>query len=226
MPSLPPKSLSATFQFSASLFHPKLQLRALVCATFFGLNAAAQAASVQVQVHDGAGNALADAVVFLESADASRARAAAKPLAGVEIAQVNRQFEPRVLVVPQGTSVQFPNRDSVRHHVYSFSAAKNFELKLYSGTPANPVTFDKTGIAVLGCNIHDNMVAWVVVVDTPYFGRSAKAGPVVLSNVPAGSYRLRAWHPGLAVGAAAQDQALVVESADATVSVRMAGIAQ
>ena len=225
MPSLPPKSLSATFQFSASLFHPKLQLRALVCATFFGLNAAAQAASVQVQVHDGAGNALADAVVFLESADASRARAAAKPLAGVEIAQVNRQFEPRVLVVPQGTSVQFPNRDSVRHHVYSFSAAKNFELKLYSGTPANPVTFDKTGIAVLGCNIHDNMVAWVVVVDTPYFGRSAALGQVALSNVPAGAYRLRVWHPNLPVGAPALDQTLSVDAVDAKVTVRMAGLA-
>ncbi len=225
MPSLPPKSLSATFQFSASLFHPKLQLRALVCATFFGLNAAAQAASVQVQVHDGAGNALADAVVFLESADASRARAAAKPLAGVEIAQVNRQFEPRVLVVPQGTSVQFPNRDSVRHHVYSFSAAKNFELKLYSGTPANPVTFDKTGIAVLGCNIHDNMVAWVVVVDTPYFGRSAAMGGVALPNVPAGTYRLRVWHPNLPVGAPALDQTLSVDAVDAKVTVRMAGLA-
>ena len=221
MPSLPPKSLSATFQFSASLFHPKLQLRALVCATFFGLNAAAQAASVQVQVHDGAGNALADAVVFLESADATRARAAAKPLAGVEIAQVNRQFEPRVLVVPQGTSVQFPNRDSVRHHVYSFSAAKNFELKLYSGTPANPVTFDKTGIAVLGCNIHDNMVAWVVVVETPYYGRSGADGQVVLGNVPPGSYRLRAWHPALPVGAPALDQPLTVGPEPAGVSLRL-----
>jgi plastocyanin len=219
-------TLKATIRFAASRFGPKLGLRALVCTAFIGVGAGANAASVQVQVQDGAGNALPDAVVFLESTDATRARVAAKPLTGVEIAQVNRQFEPRILVVPQGTSVQFPNRDSVRHHVYSFSAAKNFELKLYSGTPANPVTFDKTGIAVLGCNIHDNMVAWVVVVDTPYFGRSAAMGQVALPNVPVGAYRLRVWHPNLPVGAPALDQALNVDTADATVTVRMAGLAR
>ena len=186
----------------------------------------ARAATVTVQVQDASGTPLTDAVAYLESAQASKALDAAKPSNPVEIAQVAKQFDPRVSVVPVGTMVSFPNKDSVRHHVYSFSPAKKFELKLYSGTPANPVQFDKPGVAVLGCNIHDNMVAWVVVVDTPYFGRSAKAGSVVLNNVPAGSYRLRVWHPGLAVGAVAQDQALVVESTDATVSVRMAGIAQ
>ncbi len=186
----------------------------------------ARAATVTVQVQDASGTPLTDAVAYLESAQASKALDAAKPSNPVEIAQVAKQFDPRVSVVPVGTMVSFPNKDSVRHHVYSFSPAKKFELKLYSGTPANPVQFDKPGVAVLGCNIHDNMVAWVVVVDTPYFGRSAKAGPVVVNNVPAGSYRLRVWHPGLAVGAVAQDQALVVESTDATVSVRMAGIAQ
>ena len=91
---------------------------------------------------------------------------------GAEMAQKGKQFDPTVLVVPVGTSVGFPNRDTVRHHVYSFSPVKTFELKLYSGVPANPVVFDKIGIAVLGCNIHDAMTAWVVVVDTPYFGRS------------------------------------------------------
>ena len=209
---------------AVSIRRGKGRLFTMVCAVFFSLQSLAQAASVQVQVNDAAGKALPDAVVFLESADASRARAAARPLAGVEIAQVNRQFEPRVLVVPQGTSVQFPNRDSVRHHVYSFSAAKNFELKLYSGTPANPVLFDKTGVAVLGCNIHDNMVAWVVVVDTPYFGRSAALGQVALPNVPAGAYRLRVWHPNLPVGAPALDQPLTVDAADARVTVRLAGL--
>jgi hypothetical protein len=112
----------------------------------------------------------------------------------------------------------------VRHHVYSFSPAKPFELKLYTGTAASPVVFDKPGIAVLGCNIHDNMTAWVVVVDTPYFGRSAAPGKVTLANVPAGSYSLRVWHPGLAPGAAALEQALVVGNADASPTVRMTGL--
>ena len=180
------------------------------------------AATVQVQVQDGAGKPLADAVVFLES---PAARLLAKPAPGAEIAQVGKQFDPKVLVVPTGTSVQFPNRDTVRHHVYSFSPAKTFELKLYAGTAANPVVFDKTGIAVLGCNIHDNMAAWVVVVDTPYYGRSAQGGAVVINNVPAGNYRMRVWHPGLAVGAPAADQALVVGAADSANTFRFSGVA-
>ena len=181
----------------------------------------AWAATVQVQVLDGSGKPLPDAVAYLESREA---RAAAKPVAGAELAQIGKQFSPKVLVVPVGTSVQFPNRDTVRHHVYSFSLIKNFELKLYIGTAAAPVVFDKSGIAVLGCNIHDNMAAWVVVVETPYYGRSAAAGSVVLLNVPVGSYRLRVWHPAMAVGAVPLDQPLTVGAIDASVSVRMAGL--
>lgn len=181
----------------------------------------AGAATVQVQVLDGAGKPLADAVAFLESREA---RSASRPAQGAEIAQIGKQFDPKVLVVPVGTSVQFPNRDSVRHHVYSFSPAKPFELKLYAGAAANPVIFDKTGVAVLGCNIHDNMTAWVVVVDTPHYGRSAAPGKVVIVNVPAGSYSLRVWHPALAPGAAALEQPLVVGAGDATATVRMTGL--
>jgi plastocyanin len=195
-----------------------IRLLAGVC----GLLAAGaiQAATVQVLVQDGAGKPLADAAVFLESREA---HAASKPIHGIEIAQVARQFTPKITVVPVGSSVSFPNRDTVRHHVYSFSPAKTFELKLYTGTAATPVVFDKSGIAVLGCNIHDNMAAWVVIVETPYYGRSAEAGKVTLSNVPAGTYRLRTWHPGLPVGGAPLDQALVV-SADASITVRMNGV--
>ena len=180
------------------------------------------AATVQVQVLDGSGKPLADAVAFLESREA---RGASRPAQGAELAQVGKQFDPKVLVVPVGTSVQFPNRDTVRHHVYSFSPTKPFELKLYTGSAANPVVFDKTGVAVLGCNIHDNMTAWVVVVDTPYFGRSAAPGKVVMANVPPGTYSLRVWHPGLAPGAVALDQPLAVGNADASTTVRMTGLA-
>ncbi len=181
----------------------------------------AVAVTVEIQVQDGAGKPLPEAVVFLESREL---RLAVKPALGVEMAQVNKQFVPRVLVLPVGTSVSFPNRDTVRHHVYSFSVAKTFELKLYTGTSASPVVFDKAGVAILGCNIHDNMAAWVVVVDTPYYGRSAQAGTVVIGNVPAGNYRLRVWHPGLPVGAAAADQPLVVGPADNTTILRLTGV--
>lgn len=173
----------------------------------------ARAAGVEIRAAGSDGKPLAATVVFLESREA---KAAAKPLSGSEIAQADRRFVQRVTVVTAGSEVHFPNRDKVRHHVYSFSPTKSFELKLYAGTPANPVLFDKPGIAVLGCNIHDRMVAWVVVVETPYFGQSDAQGVVRLENVPPGSYRLRSWHPGLPPGSAAQDEALVVAATGTT----------
>ena len=179
------------------------------------------AASVQLELRDEAGKPLTDAVVFLDSPEAAKA---VKPLQGAEMAQQGKEFVPRVLVVTKGTELAFPNRDKVRHHVYSFSPAKKFELKLYAGTPANPVLFDQPGVVLLGCNIHDSMVGWVLVVNTPYHGQS-QAGRLTLDNVPAGNYRLRSWHPGLPVGAAALDQALVVPaSGSVSASVRMTGL--
>lgn len=205
---------------------PRTARRAVACAAMAWLAAlptAASAATVQVEVMDAAGKPLADAVVFLESAEARRA---AKPLAGAEMAQEKRQFVPGVLVVPVGTEVRFPNHDSVRHHVYSFSPAKKFELKLYTGTPANPVLFDRPGVAVLGCNIHDQMVGWVVVVETPYYARTPSAsGRTQIDNVPPGTYTLRTWHTRLPVGAPAQEQVLAVPATGAALaSVRMTGL--
>jgi plastocyanin len=181
----------------------------------------AHAATVSVQLQDATGKPLPEGVVFLES---SQAKQLARPIAGAEIAQTNKQFAPRVLVVPVGTAVSFPNRDTVRHHVYSFSPNKTFELKLYTGTSASPVLFDKPGIAVLGCNIHDNMSAWVVVVETPFFATADAKGAASMRDVPAGNYRLRIWHPGLAVGAPAAEQALTVGSTDVSLSYRLAGV--
>ncbi|OYU44429.1 MAG: methylamine utilization protein [Burkholderiales bacterium PBB4] len=181
----------------------------------------AQASVVQIQVQDEQGKALPDAAVFLESREAKQL---AKPLQGAEMGQSGRQFVPHVLVVPTGTAVSFPNRDTVRHHVYSFSPTKKFELKLFTGTPANPVVFDKAGVAVLGCNIHDNMAAWVVVVDTPYFGLSDGKGAVSLHDVAPGNYRLRVWHSRLPVGAPATDQAITVNTAPSQATVRLTGL--
>ena len=191
---------------------------ALACAPLAGA-----AATVDVVVSGADGRPLADAVIFLEPRDGRPL--APKPAAGVEIEQAGKQFTQRVTVVPVGSQVAFPNRDKVRHHVYSFSPIKPFELKLYIGTPANPVRFDKAGIAVLGCNIHDNMVAWVVVVDTPHHGKTDAEGRVRLDGVPAGAWRLRSWHPGLPPGAPAQEQGLAVAAAGNAVAVRLEGVA-
>jgi plastocyanin len=176
------------------------------------------AAAVDVQAVGSDGKALPETVVFLESREA---KAAAKPMAGVELEQAQRRFARRVTVLTVGSELRFPNRDTVRHHVYSFSPAKTFELKLYTGTPASPVVFDKAGIAVLGCNIHDQMLAWVVVVETPYFALADAQGHLHIDNVPPGSYHLRSWHPGMPPGTPAADEALVVGAAGVAVSVKL-----
>lgn len=173
----------------------------------------ALAGDLKLSVTDAAGKALPDAVVFLTS---SATKALTKPVVGYEIAQIGRQFVPRVSVVPVGTAVSFPNKDTVRHHVYSFSPAKVFDLKLYAGTPTTPVVFGESGVVVLGCNIHDQMVAWLVVVDTPFYAKTDASGNATLTAIPAGNYTLRAWHPNLPVGSEPQDQPLKVSAQDAS----------
>ena len=172
---------------------------------------AAPAAALNLSFSDAAGKPLLDAVALLEPA---AGKAAVKPMADVEISQAARRYSPRVTLITTGTRASFPNFDTVRHHVYSFSPTKTFELKLYAGVPGIPVLFDKPGVAVLGCNIHDSMAAWVVVADTPWFARSAANGRARIDGVPAGSYRLRLWHPGLAPGSEPGAIALTMGAAD------------
>lgn len=179
------------------------QLAAVMAALAAGT---AGATSVSVAVVDADGKPLVDAVV---SVMVKGTRALAAPGTGAQIAQRERQFQPQISVVQTGTSVWFPNFDTVRHHVYSFSPIQRFELRLYAGTPSAPVVFDKPGIAALGCNIHDRMQAWVVVVDTPYFARSDAAGIATL-ELPPGEHRVRAWHAQLGDSVAPVDRALSV----------------
>ena len=157
-------------------------------------------ADQRVTVEDALGRPLASAVVYL----ASPSLLPAAPPAPVVIDQKNRQFAPRISVVQTGTSVSFPNSDQVRHSVYSFSRPKVFTLKLYAGKPASPVIFDKPGPVVLGCNIHDEMAAWLLVVDTPVFGTTDAAGQYVFHGLKAGDYQLYAWYPGLESAAGPQ----------------------
>ena len=162
---------------------------------FWGLclSGSAMAATVNVQVRSANGSPVADAVVMIDSP-----RAPAGPIRfpwPSVVAQQNIAFNPHVLIVPVGTAVAFPNLDRVRHHVYSFSPAKPFELKLYGRQQERTVTFDKPGPIALGCNIHDRMNGFVMVVNTPYAARSDANGKVSISQVPAGPAMLRVWHP-------------------------------
>jgi plastocyanin len=163
---------------------------ALTLALTLALSGQAMASSITVTVQDKSGAPVADAVAFAVPVGA---KFSPKATPG-KIDQVNKEFDPLVSVIPVGTPVSFPNRDDIRHHVYSFSPAKPFELKLYTGKPAAPVVFDKPGVVVLGCNIHDWMVAYVVVVDTNYFGKTDATGRVKLDGLPPGEYDLKLWH--------------------------------
>lgn len=112
--------------------------------------------------------------------------------------QVDKKFAPYVLPVSVGTEVNFPNSDQIRHHVYSFSKAKPFELRLYSGVPDSPIVFDKAGIVVLGCNIHDNMVGYIYISDREYFARTEEDGRAVLET-DGGISELSVWYPSLSI---------------------------
>ena len=150
-------------------------------------SAGASAADLALDIRDAAGQPIADAVAYAQPAgEAPPARAGARAV----IDQVNKTFVPRVTIVQSGTQVFFPNSDNIRHSIYSFSPAKTFTTKLYSGREAAPVLFDKTGLVVLGCNIHDTMVAWVFIVDTPWFARSGADGLVTLRALPNGEYTI------------------------------------
>lgn len=158
----------------------------------FASLAAVQAASLQGELVDSKGAPLANAVVTLQG---SAVDAAAPGKAVVD--QHEMRFVPSVLAVRTGTAVTFPNSDDIRHHVYSFSAPKRFELRLYQGTPSAPVVFDKPGLVVLGCNIHDWMVGYVYITDDPWFAVSDAQGKLTIDNLPAGDYRVTLWHSAL-----------------------------
>ena len=157
------------------------------------LPSASFAADLNVTVKDARGAVVSNAVV--SALPEGRKFPLAKKT--VVMDQVNRMFVPHVLPIQTGTAVNFPNSDDISHQVYSFSTARTFQLPLYKGTPANPIVFDKPGVVTLGCNIHDRMSAYIVVIDTPNFALTPTTGSVELRNLSDGKYLVSVWHPKL-----------------------------
>jgi plastocyanin len=155
---------------------------------------AAQAETWQVKVTDNDGEPIAQAAVYVSSQTSPPKSVKPKEII---IDQIDKEFVNHLTVVRTGTPVSFPNHDKIRHHVYSFSAAKVFELPLYQGSPAKPVVFDKAGVVNLGCNIHDWMSAYVLVVDSPFFALTDSHGIARLELPDGPDYVLSAWHPQL-----------------------------
>lgn len=152
----------------------------------------ARAADLTVVVRDSEGRPVADAVVIADVEGRTT-----PPPARFTINQRSMAFVPYVLVVPVGSTVEFGNLDPFRHHVYSFSPARKFELKLFGQGESRPVKFDRPGLVAIGCNIHDSMQAFIQVVDTPFARKTDSGGRVTLRGLPAGARRLRVWHPRL-----------------------------
>jgi plastocyanin len=145
---------------------------------------------LELTIIDGKGQPIKDAVAAL--VPVQKTDYASVPTALID--QRKNMFVPGVLAIRVNTQVRFPNSDDVRHHVYSFSPAKKFELRLYHGMTAEPVLFDKPGTVVLGCNIHDSMVAYIYVLETEFFAIANEQGQIRLS-APAGKYQLQLFHP-------------------------------
>lgn len=158
--------------------------------------AAAEAATVSVDVRGADGRPLAGAIVAIEGA-----RLGSPAIRGpYAIEQRDIAFAPHILIVPVGATVAFPNRDRVRHHVYSFSRAKAFDLKLYGRDDTRTVVFDRPGVVALGCNIHDSMSGFVYVASTPFAEQVDAAGHASFDGVPSGVVTIRVWHPSIRSG--------------------------
>ena len=197
-------------------------MRALLLILSLLLPSLAEAATVTVAVRGPNGEPVRDAVVMVHLV--GRPTPAPRPAAGgYEINQKGLQFHPFISVVPVGSDVSFPNLDTVRHHVYSFSPAKRFELKLYAREQNRAVRFDRAGYVALGCNIHDQMSAFVAVVDTVWAVKTDGAGNATVANVPAGNAEVSVWHPYLRApnNTLSQPVALAGERAAASFAVKL-----
>lgn len=172
-------------------------------------------ADLSVTVRDSNGEPVADAVVFIQN-DGFVARDTQ-----MQMIQRDEMFNPFVLPVASGTVVDFPNEDPFRHHVYSFSPAKQFELKLYGGDEKQQVTFDAPGVVALGCNIHDNMLGYIYVVETDLFGKTSADGTVTITGMSEGQVaEAQVWHPRLR-GPARRTAQSVTAGESATFEIRL-----
>jgi plastocyanin len=195
-------------------------VRNLFCAlALAGAAVPLAAAPLNVRVVDASGHPVRDAVVTLYPAGG-----AARPahVSGrYVVAQQNLQFRPFLTVVPVGADVSFPNLDPTKHHVYSFSAAKKFELKLFAKDQSRTVHFDRPGVVALGCNIHDQMSAFIFVTDTGWTARTNAQGMAVFADAPNAPARVAVWHPYLRAPGGQVEQAMAAAQRNVSFQIRL-----
>jgi plastocyanin len=174
-----------------------LILLAVVAACSSSSRGAEVTAKIQVESHESLSASPANVVVWLTPIDSSIPRPASRVTA--RLLQKDKQFQPHLLVVPTGTSVEFPNMDPFFHNVFSLFNGKRFDLGLYETGTHRSVVFDREGISYIFCNIHPEMAAIVVTLNSPWFAISDSSGSIVIRDVPAGRYRLHIWAERLAL---------------------------
>jgi plastocyanin len=191
----------------------------MLLAVSLGLAAPLGAAPLSVRVVDSSGRPVRDAVVtFYPSGSAARKPRAAERFV---VAQQNMQFRPFLTIVPVGADVSFPNLDATKHHVYSFSPAKRFELKLFAKDQSRTVHFDKPGVVALGCNIHDQMTAFIVVTDSVWTARTNAQGIAAFATAPDAPGRVTVWHPYLRAPGGIVQQGLSAAQRGVNFSIRL-----
>jgi plastocyanin len=191
----------------------------LLFAAAIGLAAPLAAAPLSVRIVDATGRPVRDAVITLYPA--GNAARSPRPSGRYVVSQKNIQFHPFLSIVPVGADVSFPNLDPTKHHVYSFSPAKRFELKLFAKDQSRTVHFDRAGVVALGCNIHDQMSAFIVVTDSVWTARTNAQGMVTFADAPNVPARLTAWHPYLRVPGGIVQQAVGPGQRSASFSIRL-----
>jgi plastocyanin len=191
----------------------------LLAAAGLGLAAPLVAAPLAVRVVDASGRPVRDAVVTLYPA--GNAARPARPGGRFVVSQKNIQFHPFLTIVPVGADVSFPNFDPTKHHVYSFSPAKRFELKLFARDQSRTVHFDRAGVVALGCNIHDQMSAFIVVTDSAWTQRTNTQGMAAFADAPNAPGRVTVWHPYLRAPTGIVQQGIAASQRSASFSVRL-----
>jgi plastocyanin len=177
------------------------------------------AATVSVTVTDAKGGPVPNAVVILAPDSAIVMQSHAPEISTID--QRHESFLPLVVVVRKGGEVVFTNNDTTKHQVYSFSPIKRFQFEIDKGQVSKPVQFEKTGVAAIGCNIHDNMVTYVYVADAPFAAVTDTSGHAELRDVPDGAYLASAWHPQLRPGTQSGSTALAVAGGNAKLALTM-----
>jgi len=174
---------------------------------------AASAGDISVRVTDSDGDPVPDVAVVARALSGKPAGHEAPGPATMN--QRGQAFDPHILVVEQGARIEFPNADNVQHHVYSFSPAKKFDITIASGDVEGPLTFDEAGVVTLGCNIHDSMLGYILVVDSPYFAKTDMHGTARLAELIPGSYEISVWTPRAAAKKLPPPSIIDVESSGA-----------